>query len=116
MRLPGIVIGFSLGAFMMWRLGVPDLAPRDCVSGSDCVPAARAVASTQERPAAPGLRIVVYDPGAETEPQRASPTVAMARTSPETPVSAPALGPRRSPGPQAVRDRWRQGTRLCDVR
>lgn len=91
MRLPGIVIGFSVGAFMMWRIAVPDVVSGVCVNGSDCDAASRVRASMQATPAPPGLRIVVYDPGVEADAFRAGPTTPLAPTSAMAPVPGPAF-------------------------
>lgn len=63
MRITGLVLGFSVGAYLMWRVATPTLVPpAPCGATPDCSVASIRPAAEVERP---GLQVVVYDPAIE---------------------------------------------------
>ena len=63
MRITGLVLGFSVGAYLMWRVVTPTLVPpAPCGATPDCSVASIRSAAEVERP---GLQVVVYDPAIE---------------------------------------------------
>ena len=63
MRITGLVLGFSVGAYLMWRVATPTLVPpAPCGLAPDCSVASIRSAAEVERP---GLQVVVYDPAIE---------------------------------------------------
>ncbi|WP_426051749.1 hypothetical protein [Brevundimonas sp. SL161] len=65
MRVSGLLLGFSVGVYLMWKVAVPAPdAPLSCSVAPDCAVATGG--SPDATPAAqPGLRVVVYDPAIE---------------------------------------------------
>lgn len=65
MRISGLVLGFSAGAYLVWKVAIPTPdAPVSCSVAADC-PVANA-ASLNTTPAEQSdLRVVVYDPATE---------------------------------------------------
>lgn len=63
MRISGLVLGFSVGAYLMWRVVTPTLVvPASCSPASDCSVASVLPAAAVDRP---GLQVVLYDPATE---------------------------------------------------
>lgn len=83
MRIFPLVLGFSMGAFLMWKVMPPIpvmLSP--CEAGRNC-----AVAGTVPLAAAPrpGLRIVLYDPLIDPRPEIDTPYPPISEWSPTEP-------------------------------
>ncbi|OYX57051.1 MAG: hypothetical protein B7Y86_09985 [Brevundimonas subvibrioides] len=67
MRVSGLLLGFSAGVYLMWKVAVPSPdASLSCSVAPDCAVATAASPDTA-RAAQAGLQVVVYDP--ETEPR-----------------------------------------------
>ncbi len=70
MRISALVLGFSGGAYVMWKVAspLPDALP-SCLAAADCAPPP-AVTAPPMTPLPPpplpqGLRVVLYDPALE---------------------------------------------------
>jgi len=67
MRVSGLLLGFSIGVYLMWKVAMPSPdASLSCSVAPDCAVATAASPDTA-RAAQAGLQVVVYDP--ETEPR-----------------------------------------------
>lgn len=89
MRLPSILFGFCIGAFLMARLEAPVPAALSC----DAIPACRPVAAPVVAPVAArsgrtpgGLTIVVYDPNLELNDPAPQPMLPWDWVSPDATV------------------------------
>jgi hypothetical protein len=62
MRMLTLLFGFAIGAFLMWKVAPAPAAVPACAFAQGCTPAAAGAPPA-------GLRVVVYDPLAEPNPE-----------------------------------------------
>lgn len=70
MRISALVIGFSAGAYLMWRVAAPmptTLPP--CSADSSCKVQQAAAAPALTEPVRQDLRVVLYDPATDPSPR-----------------------------------------------
>lgn len=86
MRLPTMILGFSIGAFLMWKVAVPVAdASVACDGGRACTSPDTVAAAAPLEDRGQGLRIVVYDPHSQAEPLGETAPAALDWVSPDAP-------------------------------
>lgn len=68
MRISALLVGFSVGAYAMWKVAapLPDMPPPCAIEAPCAVPQAAPVARPAPRQ---DLRVVVYDPATDPSPR-----------------------------------------------